>query len=59
MKISRRTLLQSTAAAVAPGTKRALASGAAADHAPVGRTFRGEALREIAFPLGGIGTGTV
>ncbi len=26
---------------------------------PVGRTFEGAALQEIAFPLGGIGTGTV
>ena len=25
----------------------------------VGRTFTGAALKEIAFPLGGIGTGTV
>ncbi len=26
---------------------------------PIGRTFTGDALREIAFPLGGIGTGTI
>jgi uncharacterized protein (DUF608 family) len=27
--------------------------------APVGRVFSGDALREVAFPLGGIGTGTI
>jgi len=64
MKITRRTLLMTTAASAAanPQTAQppAAAKTAAAAQAPAaGRTFRGENLREIAFPLGGIGTGTV
>ncbi|MFB3828734.1 MAG: GH116 family glycosyl hydrolase [Bryobacteraceae bacterium] len=50
--MSRRRLFQGSAAA------RALAAAGAAG-APLGRRFTGAALREIAFPLGGIGTGTV
>jgi len=53
MKFSRRALFQTTAVS-------ALAkAGPASQTAVMGRSFRGEALREIAFPLGGIGTGTV
>lgn len=65
MKITRRELLLSTAAVVeahnppAGGQKQAQAGKAKAVSGPVGRHFRGDALREIAFPLGGIGTGTV
>jgi uncharacterized protein (DUF608 family) len=48
------------AAAAAPGVKAQIQGGARKAGAPApGRTFRNEALREIAFPLGGIGTGTV
>ncbi|MFN0171583.1 MAG: GH116 family glycosyl hydrolase [Bryobacteraceae bacterium] len=53
--MSRRTLLQTSTAVVA-GRGSAAVTGR---QAVTGRTFRGEALREIAFPLGGIGTGTV
>ncbi|MFB3828923.1 MAG: GH116 family glycosyl hydrolase [Bryobacteraceae bacterium] len=55
MKISRRVFVAASAGA-ASAQRRTGAPGAQA--AP-GRTFTGEALREIAFPLGGIGTGTV
>jgi uncharacterized protein (DUF608 family) len=54
MKISRRSWLLGSAAAlgVTPRSWSATSAGA-------GRKFTGESLREIAFPLGGIGTGTV
>lgn len=59
MKISRRNLL--LAPAVAAQTKdQTLRESTSADVPPrTGRTFTQDALREIAFPLGGIGTGTV
>ncbi|MCP5119754.1 MAG: hypothetical protein GY953_53835, partial [bacterium] len=57
MKFTRRDLFLSAAtAAAAKGSVGSI--GAAIDPMP-GRRFSGEALREIAFPLGGIGTGTV
>ncbi len=64
MKISRRNLLLATAASTAQAQPAPPAPDAshAASHAEAphpGRRFRDEALREIAFPLGGIGTGTV
>jgi len=57
MKISRRNLLAGTAAA---GMARGQSAqrGSSSGPAP-GRRFTRESLREIAFPLGGIGTGTV
>src|SRR5262245_58559289 len=56
MRFDRRTLfLGAAAAAGAPPGPRA----AAAATLPVGRRFTGEALRAVAFPLGGIGTGAV
>ncbi|MGE5644636.1 MAG: GH116 family glycosyl hydrolase [Acidobacteriota bacterium] len=57
--ISRRTLLQSTAAVSAAARKGAASPSSTAPGAPGGRVFLGEGLREIAFPLGGIGTGTI
>ena len=54
MKLSRRQFVASSALAAAP-----LGAAAVAAPPPAGRKFTGEALREIAFPLGGIGTGTV
>ncbi|HZT32599.1 MAG TPA: GH116 family glycosyl hydrolase [Bryobacteraceae bacterium] len=54
MRISRRHLLAGSAAAAA-----APAQTGSAPQPATGRVFTGEALREIAFPLGGIGTGTV
>ncbi len=61
MRVSRRNLLLTTAAAAAaqPPTAPKSAAKPAVAPAPIGRRFTGEALREIAFPLGGIGTGTV
>ena len=60
MPLSRRNLLLSVTAAAAHGQPTAAPSQAkAAPAGPPGRRFQGEALREIAFPLGGIGTGTV
>jgi uncharacterized protein (DUF608 family) len=64
MKISRRNLLLATAASTATPEPAPSAPDAsqAASHAEApypGRRFRDEALREIGFPLGGIGTGTV
>jgi non-lysosomal glucosylceramidase len=56
MKISRRAWLQTTAASAVAG---GAVAGVTVVAQGVGRTFRGQALREIAFPLGGIGTGTV
>ncbi|MFN7939054.1 MAG: GH116 family glycosyl hydrolase [Bryobacteraceae bacterium] len=52
MRFSRRTLFLGAAASSAHAALPAAAG-------PVGRRFTGDALREIAFPLGGIGTGTV
>ncbi|MCL5742413.1 MAG: non-lysosomal glucosylceramidase, partial [Acidobacteria bacterium] len=52
MRFSRRTLFLGAAAGGLAGAQPG-PSGA------VGRRFQAEALREIAFPLGGIGTGTV
>ena len=58
MKLNRRDWLRGAAAAsVAAGAGGATLEGAGAS--PRGRIFQGEALREIAFPLGGLGTGTV
>ncbi|MCX6625093.1 MAG: hypothetical protein NTY38_29345, partial [Acidobacteria bacterium] len=54
MKVNRRELFLSAAAAQA-----ARAAKPTASPIRVGRVFRDEALREIAFPLGGIGTGMV
>lgn len=54
MRFSRRTLFLGAAAAPAADPTMGPRPPAA-----VGRRFTGEALREIAFPLGGIGTGTV
>src|SRR6476646_4078921 len=68
MKISRRKLLMSAATGAAAQTASSAQqskSGAAtsarrASSPPMpGRRFTKESLREIAFPLGGIGTGTV
>lgn len=60
MQISRRSLLVSASVpGTPPAEARAPGGGTAAPAGPPGRRFRGEALREIAFPLGGIGTGTV
>lgn len=57
MKLTRRSLFLSAAALA---TAKAPAQGPNAQATPmVGRRFSGEALREIAFPLGGLGTGTV
>jgi len=59
MKLSRRDWLRSTAAAsAAVGAEGSPPAGGTAAR-PSGRIFHGEALREIAFPLGGLGTGTV
>src|SRR2546426_11886863 len=57
MKITRRNLLVGTAAAAA-ATGQTARRTLASNPAP-GRRFTRESLREIAFPLGGIGTGTV
>jgi hypothetical protein len=57
MRVSRRNLLLTTAAAAAAPAQTP--SKPTPTPAPIGRRFTGEALREIAFPLGGIGTGTV
>jgi uncharacterized protein (DUF608 family) len=55
MRFSRRRLFLGAAAAAGPRV-----AGAPSDsQAAVGRRFSGPALSEIAFPLGGIGTGTV
>jgi non-lysosomal glucosylceramidase len=61
MKISRRNLLLATAASTAQPKPGAASPGdSSKPEAPLpGRRFRDEALRQIAFPLGGIGTGTV
>ena len=56
MKITRRNLLAASAAASQAGR---IGSAQNAGGATPGRLFTGQALREIAFPLGGIGTGTV
>lgn len=57
MKLTRRNLFLSAAAVAAANTRSS--SGAVSQSPMTGRRFTGEALREIAFPLGGIGTGTV
>lgn len=59
MKVSRRNLLLTTAATAAAQDVPKTQTQRPAAPVPIGRSFRGEALREIAFPLGGIGTGTV
>jgi len=69
MKISRRKLLIGTAAGAAAAQTATAAQSAkagpatsgrrASSQAMPGRRFTKESLREIAFPLGGIGTGTV
>ena len=57
MRFSRRRLFLGAAAGAAVATQK---PGARSRPDPVtGRRFTGESLREIAFPLGGIGTGTV
>ncbi len=57
MKITRRNLLAGSAAA---GLARGqTAQRTPSTHAETGRRFTKDSLREIAFPLGGIGTGTV
>src|SRR5437879_11398672 len=57
MKITRRNLLAASAAArLARGQSN---PRTAASRLVPGRRFTKESLREIAFPLGGIGTGTV
>jgi non-lysosomal glucosylceramidase len=57
MRLTRRSLFISAAAAAA--AQAGVDAGETA-FAPIpGRRFSGEALREIAFPLGGIGTGTI
>jgi non-lysosomal glucosylceramidase len=58
MPITRRNLLLSTAAAAAVKAEPSARLAAAAP-APIGRKFTGESLREIGFPLGGLGTSTV
>jgi len=61
MKLTRRTVLLTPAAtsATQPPAKPAPSKPRVPGWPGSCRTFRGEALREIAFPLGGIGTGTV
>ena len=64
MRLTRRNLLMSTAATAAAQPPAQPTAPAPAPPRVPGwpgscRSFRGEALREIAFPLGGIGTGTV
>src|SRR5437762_8333324 len=57
MKITRRNMLAASAAA---GLGRGQSNPRTAASRPIpGRRFTKESLREIAFPLGGIGTGTV
>jgi len=57
MRLTRRSLFISAAAAAA--ARAGVESGETAFPVMPGRRFSGEALREIAFPLGGIGTGTI
>src|SRR5438270_4813363 len=57
MKITRRNLFAATAAA---GLARGQNAAQSQSSSPLpGRSFTKDSLREIAFPLGGIGTGTV
>ncbi len=58
MSISRRSLLQTAPLATQLARPSVAHPAGSPMHAP-GRVFRGLALREIAFPLGGLGTGTV
>jgi uncharacterized protein (DUF608 family) len=57
MRLSRRQLFLGAAASAATASQRPAAR--TKPEGATGRRFSGEALREIAFPLGGIGTGTV
>jgi non-lysosomal glucosylceramidase len=57
VRLTRRSLFISAAAAAA--ARADFEAGEAAFPLMPGRRFSGEALREIAFPLGGIGTGTI
>lgn len=60
MKLTRRNLLLTAGVAPAAIQQPTPAPGAGVTRPRYpGRRFEGEALREIAFPLGGIGTGTV
>ncbi|HKX00236.1 MAG TPA: GH116 family glycosyl hydrolase [Bryobacteraceae bacterium] len=58
MKITRRSLLAGSAAAAGLSAAQTTRGTAKSQPAP-GRRFTKAALKEIAFPLGGIGTGTV
>ena len=58
MKISRRQLFLGAAASAAVAAQKP-SRRPRLRKAEVGRRFTGESLAEIAFPLGGIGTGTV
>lgn len=55
MRFNRRTLFLGAAAASGASSS----PSSAANSLPVGRRFTGESLRAIAFPIGGVGTGTV
>jgi non-lysosomal glucosylceramidase len=57
MRISRRELFLGAAAVTAAG--QAPSGRQRVRKSEVGRRFTGESLAEVAFPLGGIGTGTV
>ena len=59
MSLSRRDWFRTTA--LASAAARAAAATPSTPHAihPPGRIFQGAALSQIAFPLGGLGTGTV
>ncbi len=60
MRISRRSLLlNATVLGAGAQPPQKVPRTPASPAGPPGRRFQGEALREIAFPLGGIGTGTV
>ena len=59
MRPARRSFLKSVAAGALPQVK--LAGAAAAEHAPIGypRKLSGPALAMLAFPLGGVGAGSI